>query len=396
MVGVRWVEAAGWLVAGAWLYKLVTVRRGLRGVDDLLGAEFDSLPSGLPSLAVIVPAKNEAADIERSLRALMAQDYPKLQVVAVNDRSTDETGLLMRQVQADSPGRLTVLDIENLPPGWLGKTHAMALAAAASNAEFLLFTDADVQFKPDALRRAMCCVVRERADHFVLLPTTVIHRWDEAALLGFFQLLGMWAVRLWKLPDPEARDAIGVGAFNLVRRAAYERVGGFAALRMEIVEDVGLARRMKLAGMRSRAAFGRGLVSLHWAAGAVGIVNVMTKNMFSAFRFHTSLLLAACGWLVLVGVLPFVGLFWWPTLVPGLVTLAAIAGLYRLLERHSGLRTWNALLTPFAAVAFAYAMLKSMATTLRQGGVQWRGTFYSLRELRENAAPLPRVFGGKR
>lgn len=385
-VGCRLVA---WTVAAAWMYKWITVCRGLRHIPDLLNKEYAGFDGVLPSLAVIVPARNEAADIQMCLRALVTQDYPNLQIVAVNDRSTDETGLLMRRVAAETPDRLTVVEIDELPTGWLGKTHAMARAAEAVDAEWLLFTDADVIFRQDALRRSVACAASHQSDHFVTLPTTIIHRWDEAALLGFFQLLGMWAVRLWKIPNPSARDALGVGAFNLIRREAYEQVGGFSALRMEIIEDVGLARRVKDAGLRSQVAFGRGLVSLHWAAGAPGIINVMTKNMFSAFRFHVSLLLVACVWLVGFAVLPFAGIFYWGTILPALLTALAITGLYRQLERHSGLSAWNALWTPFAASAFIYALLRSMAVTLWQGGVRWRGTFYPLKELRRNAAPLP-------
>lgn len=396
MVWPRMLEIAAWVVAACWIVKAVSIWRGLRGVQNLLSPEFDTMPLGLPSLAVIVPARNEAADIGQALRALAAQDYAHLQIIAVNDRSSDDTGTIMRAVSAEFPDRVRVLEVATLPAGWLGKTHAMAKAAEATNADYLLFTDADVVFRDDALRRSLCCVVDRQLAHFVTLPTTLIHRWDEAALLGFFQLLGLWAVRLWKIADPRSRDALGVGAFNLVSRTAYEQTGGFAALRMEIVEDVGLARRMKQAGLRSQVAFGRGLVNIHWASGAAGIVDVMTKNLFSAFRFHASLLLLTCLWLIGFAVLPFAGVIWLPTVVPALLTLGAIAGIYRVVQPHSGLSFWNALLTPFASILFIYAMLRSMVTTLRQGGVRWRGTFYPLAELRRNAAPLPRLLGRSR
>ena len=175
----------------------------------------------------------------------------------------------------------------------------------------------------------------------------------------------------------------------MIRRSAYEQIGGFAALPLEIIEDVGLARRVKAAGLQTRVAFGSGLVSLHWAAGASGLVNVMTKNMFSAFGFRIAFCLLGCAWLVAIAVLPFAGLFFAWTAIPALVTFGAIVGLYRLLGRHSGLSAWNALLTPVAGLVLVYALLRSMLTTLRQGGVRWRGTFYSLAELRRNAPPLP-------
>jgi hypothetical protein len=129
--------------------------------------------------------------------------------------------------------------------------------------------------------------VATHADHLVLVPTTLIKRWDEAAILGFFQLFSLWAARPWRIADPKAeRDVLGIGAFNLLRRSAYLEIGGFESLRMEIIEDIGLGRRIKRAGLAQRIAFGRGLVSLHWASGIGGLVSVMTKNLFSAFRFY--------------------------------------------------------------------------------------------------------------
>jgi GT2 family glycosyltransferase len=264
----------------------------------------------------------------------------------------------------------------------------MAVAARECDSEYLLFTDADIVFSPDALRRSMAYAVASQADHLVTLPTLVLKRWDEAALLSFFQVCALWASRPWKVSDPKAkRDAVGVGAFNLLRRDAYERVGGFEALRMEIIEDLGIARRVKSAGLRQRVAFGRGLVSVHWASGALGVVGVLTKNIFSAFRFRIPLLLVACAWLLAFCVLPVVAIV--PgLLLPAVLTSFSVALLYVGLGRHSGISAWNAALAPFAALLLIYALLRSMVTTLRQGGVVWRGTFYPLAELKRHVAPM--------
>jgi hypothetical protein len=264
----------------------------------------------------------------------------------------------------------------------------MAVATRECDSKYLLFTDADIVFSPDALRRSMAYAVASQADHLVTLPTLVLKRWDEAALLSFFQVCAMWASRPWKVADPKAtRDAVGVGAFNLLRRDAYEKVGGFEALRMEIIEDLGIARRVKRAGLRQRVAFGRGLVNVHWAPGALGVVGVLTKNIFSAFRFQIPLLLFACGWLVAFCVLPVVvivpGL-----LLPAILTAVSLVFLYVGLGKHSGISAWNAVLAPFAALLLIYALLRSMVTTLRQGGVVWRGTFYPLAELKRHVAPM--------
>ncbi len=383
-------ETLAWLIALTWASRSLAALRGLPSIPNLALPEHDLTPPNSPLLTVIVPACNEQADLPACLHSLLAQDYPHLRILAINDRSTDQTGAVLNSIHDP---RLEALHITHLPPGWLGKTHAMAVAAdhalrSPHPPDFLLFTDADVLFRPDALRRALAHAVLTHADHLVLPPTTLIRRWDEAALLAFFQIFALWAARPWRIADPRARDAIGIGAFNLIRTSAYLRIGGFHALRMEIIEDLGLARRVKAAHLQQRIAFGRGLVSIHWASGTRGLINVMTKNIFSGFRFHPSLLLVACAWLALFNVLPFVLLLFWPLTIPAAVTLAAMALGYILMSRPSGLSPWNVLLAPFAASAYIYALLRSMIVTLHQGGVTWRGTFYPLAELRKNAAPF--------
>jgi glycosyltransferase involved in cell wall biosynthesis len=386
-------RVVAWLVAASWVWIVASAARGLPRIANLLEAAFDVEPGGAPWITVIVPARDEGADVRACLESLIAQDYAHLRVLAVDDRSGDTTGSIMDAIAVTAPERLEVLHIKELPPEWLGKTHAMAVAArdtiARHSPDFLLFTDADVLYRNDAIRRSLAYAVTSSADHLVTVPTTIIRRWDEAALLGFFQIFGMWGARPWKVADPKAqRDAIGIGAFNMVRRTAYESIGGFEGQRMDILEDLTLARRIKRAGLAQRIAFGRGLVNVHWASGVSGLINVMTKNIFSAFRFHVSLTLLACAWLVVFCASPVAMLAYGPTRLPGAITLAAVACAYGLFRRTSGISAWNALLSPIAAMVFVFTLLRSMGTTLRQGGVIWRGTFYSLAELRKNASPL--------
>lgn len=389
----RALQILAWLVALPGLLRVLEALRGLPTIPNLLLPQHDLTPTGDPTLTVIVPARNEQKDIAACLQSLLAQDYPHVEIIAVNDRSTDRTAEIMHSFAHTQPApRLRVIDITELPPNFLGKTHAMALAASQSTADFLLFTDADIFFRPDALRRALAHAVATRADHLVLAPTTLIRRWDEAALLAFFQTFGLWAARPWKVADPKARDAIGIGAFNLIRRSAYEQIGGFEALRMEIIEDLGLARRVKRFGLRQRIAFGRGLVNVHWASGVPGLINVMTKNIFSAFRYSVPLLLLGCLWIALFAILPFATVFYRPLTLPSALIIASMFLAYSLMAPITGLRRWNAFLAPFAAALFIVTLLRSMLTTLRQGGVIWRGTFYPLAELRRAIPPLRGLF----
>lgn len=383
------VVGIAWLIAAAWLSKLVEAAIGLRRVPNLLAAKYDAAPLNGPSVTVIVPARNEAADITECLESLIGQDYQNLRIIAVDDRSTDTTGAMMDALAAVHGDRLRVLHIEALPPGWLGKTHAMALGArqaiATHNPEYLLFTDGDIVFRQDAIRRSLVEASATRADHFVLLPTTLVKSWGEGMVLSFLQVTALWAVRTWRVADPKAvRDAIGVGAFNLVRTAAYQQLGGFEATPMEILEDLYLGRRMKEAGLRQRVATAPGLVSLHWAPGMFGILNGMTKNIFAVFRFRPVWLVVAVAGM-LVGCVAPVGFLAMPGIrAAGLTVCLAVAGLYILSSRTSLISPWYAVLFPMSAMLVGYSMVRSMLITVRDGGVTWRGTWYPLAQLRKN------------
>jgi glycosyltransferase involved in cell wall biosynthesis len=388
-----WIRSWLWTSAGLWIWRAVIAGTGLPRLPNLLDPQWDAAPVHGPRLAVVVPACNEEQTIEAGLRSLLAQDYEDLRIIAVDDRSTDRTRSLMEALAAAHPSRLSVVSITELPEGWLGKTHAMSVGAEAAEAldrpAWLLFTDADVLFAPEALRRSLAAAQALEADHFVTLPTPLVRRADEDVFLSFFQVMSFWAVRLWRVSHPRhMRDSVGVGAFALLRREAYARLGGFNALRLEILEDLYLGRRVKEFGLRQCAAFGRNLVRIHWAPGALGVVQVLTKNLFAVFRFRLSLVLFSAFWLVLFTVGPFAGIFFHAVRVPSILAVAAIAYLYHLASRYSGVSGWTVVFAPFASLLLTYSLLRSALITLQQGGVRWRGTFYPLHKLRAHAGPL--------
>ena len=376
------VEVIAWLVALAWWSRVLPAILYIPRLPDLLRAPKDLHSDA--SITVVVPARNEAAAIGQTLRSLAAQDHAALHVVAINDRSIDATGSIMDQVAAEHPSRITVLHLADLPPNWTGKVHAMALAARQVKTDWLLFTDGDVKFAPSTIRLSVATAERERADHFVLLPTMEVHSVGEGTLLGFFHIISIWAVRLWKVADVHAkRDVLGVGAFNLIRREAYAKIGGFDAMPMEILEDICLAQKVKRAGLRSQVAFGRDLISIHWAEGLRGIVGVLTKNMFAGALFRVELVLAICLWITVFCVLPVFGLLSHTTRLPAALVLLAMTATYAVYAKRSGISAWYVLTTPFAAAVMIYAVLRSTYFALRQRGVTWRGTFYPLPELRQ-------------
>ena len=245
--------------------------------------------------------------------------------------------------------------------------------------------------------RALSYIESEGADYLLVVPTAVTRSAGEAMMLPFLYVLSIWGPRLWRIADPQSRDAVGVGAFNLMRRTTYEALGGWERLRMEVLEDVRMGYLIKQAGFAMRVAAGRNLVRIRWAHGAWGVVTNLSKNVFAAFRFRIGLMVAGTVATAIMCLLPFgglvAGLVWdrawlWPSVV-SLVSLAALYWRYRRFADPNSAATVLWLLGfPAAALVFVYAMVRSTMLTLMRGGVVWRETFYSLGELREHAGPL--------
>jgi glycosyltransferase involved in cell wall biosynthesis len=395
-----------WLVAIGWLWRFCSLIRNLARVPDLLRPEFDeppvTEPPEQPEVCIIVPARDEAESIGANLRSLLDMRGPRFEILAVDDRSTDATGAVMDSIAAefeagisrqgtDGPISLRVLHVENLPDGWLGKPHAMALAARQTGAKWLLFTDGDVLFREDALRRALHLTSLQAVDHLVVFPTLMLEGFGERMMIAFFNAAVTWGMRPWRVPDPEAkRDYIGIGAFNLIRREVYTAVGGFESLRMEVLDDLRLGFLVKHLGYRQQVAFGRDLIRIRWAKGALGIVNNITKNIFAVFRFRPLVLLGAWAGLSIITMVPLVGLLLGGAAarVAALLAFASFFLIYRRYRQYTGISPAYALSLPLAAGLTLYAILRSMIVTLLQGGVRWRGTLYPLKELRKQAGPL--------
>ena len=383
MIWLWWLYGGG--ISIVLLGLLIDTCLGLRRLDDLSQPQWLVVPrANDPRVAVIVPALNEGSGIEACLRSLAGQDHKNLEIIAVNDRSTDSTGAIMDRLAAEFPDRIRVLHVTELPSGWLGKTHAMWKAAALATGEWLLFTDGDVLFREDAITRAITYAENSHADHVSVLPTLLTRSMGERMMIAAMFQFGIAAARPWKAADPKSRFAVGAGAFNLVRRNAYESIGGFDALRLEVVEDMALAFRLKRAGFASRAPLAHDLVKVHWASGAMGIVRTLTKNSYAVIGFRWYLALAIVLMILAIHVGPFI--FVW--LAPGLtktafaLALACLFAFYLVFAGKNGISPAYFLLHPIGGLLTAYAVLRSAFLTITGRGVVWRGTKYPLAELR--------------
>ena len=403
---VNWI--AGSILALAWFSRIVEAAFGMPRIADIALPEWDrrpGTPDGEPRVTIIVPARNGEEHIRETLTRLLTLDYSNYEIIAVNDRSTDRTGQIMDEVPCSADTlvrvsaapalhtgadksvratRLKVIHISELPPGWLGKTHAMWTAAQQATGDWLLFTDADVLFKPDSLRRAVAYAETEKADHVVLFPRMIMKRPGERMMIAFFQALFVFGHRPWKVADPDARDHMGVGAFNMVRRPVYDAVGTYRALRMEVLDDMKLGKVVKNAGFAQRNVFGEDLISIHWAKGAFGVVKNLTKNFFAVLSFQWWRTLVSVAGLGFLNLGPFLGVWLahgWAR-APFGVALVSIFIIYCGMSARSAVPPYYFFLHPISTSLFMYTLLRSMFVTIRDDGIVWRGTKYPLEELR--------------
>jgi glycosyltransferase involved in cell wall biosynthesis len=399
MAYLYWI--AGTILALAWFSRIVDAALGMPSVADVSRPQWDRnpvSPAGNPRVSIIVPARNEEDIIEQALSTLLALDYNNYEVIAVNDRSTDRTGEILDTIEKNphfSPKSpeighpnfpsLRVLHHRELPDGWLGKTHAMWTAANQATGDWLLFTDADVLFKPDSLRRAMAYAESVPADHVVLFPQMIMKRPGEYMMIAFFQTMFMFGHRPWKVADPSTDDHMGVGAFNLVRRRVYDAVGTYEALRMEVLDDMKLGKVVKNAGFAQRNVFGGDLISIRWAHGAMGVVNNLTKNFFAVLSFQWWRTVISAFGLAFLNFGPFLGVWLahgWAR-VPYAVALGSMFLIYIGMSWRSSVPSYYFLLHPVSTTMFIYTLLRSTVLTLWNDGIEWRGTKYRLEELRK-------------
>jgi glycosyltransferase involved in cell wall biosynthesis len=348
-----------------------------------------AVPAEWPLLSVIVPARDEGEKIEEAMRSLLALDYPHLEIVAVDDRSRDDTGPLLDRI-AREDSRLTVIHVKELPDGWLGKCHAMHSGAQRARGEILLFTDGDVLFSPHTLRLAVTYLLNKPLDHLCLNPQLVPGGYWENALVACFGLLFFAAFKPWLIPTRWPGAYCGIGAFNLVRRDAYGAVGGHERIRLDVLDDVNLGKILKQSGYRQQLLLGGDLIQVRWQNSFWGVIKGLEKNSFAAVHYSVIELLAVTVVFLLVFFGPYIGaglgLAVWQDfrMLPYLLTVVLLHASYITIGiRIAGGGAIGPVL-PVTFALFIYLMWRSAAVVLRQGGVRWRGTLYPLAELRRN------------
>jgi len=347
----------------------------------------DVLPlqsTAAPRVSLIIPACNEAGTLGPTLESVLALTYPNLEIMVVNDRSTDDTGIVLAELKKAHPF-LQVLTITGLPGGWLGKSHALHVAGMQARGDYLLFTDADILFEKSTLARAMSYMLDNHLDHVSLIFKNI----SPGGLLNTAIFEGMLGLLLlfkpWKAGNRNSRHYMGVGAFNLVRTQAYRDMGGHRKIAMHPIDDIMLGKIIKQRGLFQECLIGYDFVQVKWYASVRELIQGAMKNLFALYRFRISNVFFALLIPVCFQILPFWALFFTKGVTFGLFAGAITVRLVSLAKGLSviGLSPWQAAWSFATPYLSAYVSTKAALTTLRNRGIIWRGTHYPLEELKK-------------
>jgi glycosyltransferase involved in cell wall biosynthesis len=379
------ILASGWILFVLWVLGVTPSLISMlwRSLDAVV-AQLPQ-PDAWPKVSIIVPARDEEAKIDAAMRSKLAIDYPNLEIIAVDDRSQDATGVLLDRLAAvDS--RLTVVHLDSLADGWLGKSHAMHVAANRATGDYLLFTDADVFFAPDLLRKAVTMCEARGLDHLALAPRLESSGFFEKALELYFVVMLCIASQPWLVRTGWRFSYVGVGAFNLVRRSAYAQCGGHTAIRLDVLDDVKLGKLIKHAGLKQDVLDAGEGVRVRWQEGFWGVIRGLEKNGFAVFDYSLAKLTFASVFMIATSLFPYFAIVLWPD-VRGLGFLLSIlylhcAGAFGAMRLGFGPAASAGL--PVAAATMIFTMWRSAFFTLVRRGVRWRDTFYPLSLLREH------------
>lgn len=338
-------------------------------------------PSSWPRVSVLIPARDEEANIGPCVRSLLTQEYPDLEVLVLDDHSNDTTGRILADLAAKEK-RLSVLKGKPLPTDWLGKHWACHQLAQAANGELLLFTDADTRHHPHTLRHAVAALLAQDADLLTALPQQVVISWPERLLIpiipwSIFLFLPLGLAHRLRLPAL----SVTVGQFMLFRRRAYEQIGGHAAVKDDVVDDIALGRRIKAHGLQWRLADGSPYIQCRMYHNFHEVYSGLSKNLFAVFNSNIFLFAPIWLWLELVFLEPWLVLSWWvisgrPSIAPlpqlASISVASSLLLWIVTYRRFGFPLYLALFYPITILLAGLVAMRSMVLTLR-GQATWKG-----------------------
>ncbi len=337
-----------------------------------------------PTVTIVVAVLNEEDHIEAAVASWLNQDYLNLEIIIVDDRSTDNTGFICDQINATHP-HVQALHIDRLRPGWLGKNQALDYGARHATTDFILFTDGDTVMDPTVLKRAMYCIQHDKLDHLCALfnpqlPTGLLNM----IFLDFWLGLCGW-FKPWKAMSPESSKAIGIGAFNLINREKYLNAGGHQSLKFSPVDDILLGIHLKQQGLKQECVNGMKLIAVPWYGSLRDMIQGLCKNSFAGLDFSVLKVVLASLFILVVQIVPWWALFFYTGLAQNLNILLLGGSILVVFfsTTHTSISRRCFVWMPLSPYIRLYILLHSMIKNIRQKGIYWRGTFYPLQKLKD-------------
>ncbi|NRF39487.1 glycosyltransferase family 2 protein [Pedobacter foliorum] len=338
-----------------------------------------------PTVAVVIAVRNEEDNLAEALKSVCSLDYPNYRVMVVNDRSTDQTQTILESFTGQYP-HLSVSVVSELPPGWLGKNHALQQGYLCTDSEWLLFTDADIVFDKAVLSRSMHYVTEHSLDHLTIFPEVKSRSLFLRSILQTFFIMLELRQKPWDARNPNSDAHMGIGAFNLVKRSSYQHAGTHSRIRLRPDDDLQLGRLIKSSGFSQDVLYGEDQIGLEWYTSVGEFIDGLMKNMFSVFDYNPFKALGTAISTFLVFTLPLPaallsGNRWCILFGLAILVLQWLVMWFKPTRKQ----WWDFLTIAFAGAVMTYIVLKSTYKTLSQNGIVWRDSFYSLKELKKRS-----------
>jgi len=348
-------------------------------------------PAHPPLISICIPARNEEHNIGACVESILAQDYPNLEVIALDDRSTDSTPLILNQF-ASRDSRLRIVHGSDLPSGWAGKPHALYQAAKPARGEWLCFVDADTFLTPKAISSCYVKALETQADLFTIMTFQILGTFWEKTVMPLVMTALSVGFSPRKVNDPKRRDAVANGQFIMIRRSVYDAIGGHESVKDRIVEDKAISEKVKWSGYRLIVADGMKVAKTRMYTSLPSMWEGWTKNIYLGLRDHPSLLLLGAfgATLALIAALflpvwPLLGILWYANgggwlaigvIAKSLAVWIALLAARGIVAHKMKIPIGYAFTTPLGAGVFAAMMLASAWKVLSGRGVTWKGRLY--------------------
>ncbi|MBU1712648.1 MAG: glycosyltransferase [Proteobacteria bacterium] len=375
--------------------KMVHIARYIRIFEEEAPPELKRWPK----LSIIIPACNEAGTIKPAVNTLLEQDYPDLEILLIDDRSTDGTGAIIDGI-AEEDSRVKGLHIEELPEGWIGKVNALNTGTKIAGGEWMLFTDADIHFRQGTLRKAVSLAEADKTDHFALLPKPTANSFWFDVVIHTFGAIFLYGTGAVDAGRPGSKAFIGTGAFNLVRRTAFDNTEGFSWLKMEPVDDVGLGLMLSISGAKSSFAITTRDISLVWYPSIKAMFKGVEKNFFGAVANYSLIRMAIIvAFIWAFALAPFAALMFFnvlPVFMLGIITYVFMASGAFFVKEKFGQKFFPLFLAQFGLLIVSIMLLRSGIICKLKGGIDWRGERYKTEDLLAGQRLKAGTFGIKK